>query len=87
MKRKKQILTAVILSGSVGLGANSLFAQGAPGSGPGPTVRSRDKRNQRFRGNRRQVSHKRNQCRDNQVLFLKESTSKRRRQRNGGCYC
>jgi peptidoglycan hydrolase-like protein with peptidoglycan-binding domain len=38
MKRKKQILTAVILSGSVGLGANSLFAQGAPGSGqPGPT--------------------------------------------------
>ena len=39
MKRKKQILTAVILSGSVGLGANSLFAQGAPGSGqPGPTV-------------------------------------------------
>jgi len=38
MKRKKQILTAVILSGSVGVGANSLFAQGAPGSGqPGPT--------------------------------------------------
>src|SRR5215475_2742098 len=37
MKRKKQILTAVILSGSVGLGASSLFAQGAPGSGPGPT--------------------------------------------------
>jgi hypothetical protein len=38
MKRKKQILTAVILSGSVGLGANSLFAQGAPGSSqPGPT--------------------------------------------------
>jgi peptidoglycan hydrolase-like protein with peptidoglycan-binding domain len=38
MKRKKQMLTAVILSGSVGLGANSLFAQGAPGSGqPGPT--------------------------------------------------
>jgi Putative peptidoglycan binding domain len=39
MKRKRQILTAVILSGSVGFGANSLFAQGAPGSGqPGPTV-------------------------------------------------
>jgi hypothetical protein len=39
MKRKKQILTAFILSSSVGLGANSLFAQGAPGSGqPGPTV-------------------------------------------------
>jgi hypothetical protein len=39
MKRKKQILTAFILSGSVGLGANSLFAQGVPGSGqPGPTV-------------------------------------------------
>jgi hypothetical protein len=38
MKRKKQIFTAFILSGSVGLGANSLFAQGAPGSGqPGPT--------------------------------------------------
>lgn len=32
------MLTAFILSGSVGLGANSLFAQGAPGSGqPGPT--------------------------------------------------
>jgi hypothetical protein len=39
MKRGKQILTAFILSGSVGLAANSLFAQGAPGSGqPGPTV-------------------------------------------------
>jgi Putative peptidoglycan binding domain len=39
MKIKKQILTAFILSGSVGLGANSLFAQGAPGSGQsGPTV-------------------------------------------------
>lgn len=36
MKRKKQILTAVILSGSVGLGASSLFAQGVPGSGPQP---------------------------------------------------
>jgi hypothetical protein len=33
MKRKKQILTAVILSGSVGLGAQSIFAQGAPGGG------------------------------------------------------
>jgi putative peptidoglycan binding protein len=42
MKRKKQILTAVILSGSVGLGANSLFAQGAPGSGqPGATPQPR----------------------------------------------
>jgi len=42
MKRKKQILTAVILSGSVGLAANSLFAQGAPGSGqPGPTPQPR----------------------------------------------
>ena len=42
MKRKKQILTAVILSGSVGLAANSLFAQGAPGSGqPGPTPKPR----------------------------------------------
>ena len=39
MKRKKQILTAVILSGSVGLGVNSLFAQGAPGSGPTPQPR------------------------------------------------
>ena len=36
MKRKKQILTAMILSSSVGLGASSLFAQGAPGSGPQP---------------------------------------------------
>jgi peptidoglycan hydrolase-like protein with peptidoglycan-binding domain len=42
MKRKKQILSAVILSGSVGLGVNSLFAQGAPGSGqPGPTPQPR----------------------------------------------
>jgi hypothetical protein len=38
MKRKKQILTAVILSSSVGLGAQSVLAQGAPGSGQvGPT--------------------------------------------------
>ena len=38
MKRKKEILTAVILSGSVGLGAQSIFAQGAPGGGQtGPT--------------------------------------------------
>ena len=42
MKRKKQILSAVILSGSVGLGVNSLFAQGAPGSGqPGPSPQPR----------------------------------------------
>ena len=35
---------------------------------------NRDKRNQLFRGNREgQVSHKRNQCRGSQVLFLKES--------------
>lgn len=39
MKRKKQILTAVILSSSVGLGAQSLFAQSTPrGSQTGPTV-------------------------------------------------
>jgi len=48
VKRRKEILTAVLLSGSVGLGAQSLFAQGVPGgrpSGPsspgqttGPTV-------------------------------------------------
>jgi len=31
MKRKNQILSAVILSGSVGLGAQSIYAQGAPG--------------------------------------------------------
>jgi Putative peptidoglycan binding domain len=42
MKIKKQILSAVILSGSVGLGVNSLFAQGAPGSGqPGPSPQPR----------------------------------------------
>jgi hypothetical protein len=42
MKRKKQILTAVILSGSVGLGAQSIFAQGTPGSGqPGPVPQPR----------------------------------------------
>jgi Putative peptidoglycan binding domain len=33
MKRKKQFLTAVILSGSVGLTAQSVLAQGAPGGG------------------------------------------------------
>lgn len=38
MKRKKQILTAVILSSSVGLGAQSILAQSTPGgSQPGPT--------------------------------------------------
>jgi peptidoglycan hydrolase-like protein with peptidoglycan-binding domain len=36
MKRKKQILTAVILSGSVGLGAQSILAQSAPGGQTGP---------------------------------------------------
>jgi hypothetical protein len=42
MKRKKQILTAVILSGSVGLAAQSVFAQGAPGSAqPGPAPQPR----------------------------------------------
>ena len=30
MKRKKQILTAVFLSSSIGVGANALFAQGVP---------------------------------------------------------
>src|SRR5918996_1456398 len=35
MKRKKQILTAVILSGSVGLGAQSILAQSGPGGGAG----------------------------------------------------
>src|SRR5918996_3033730 len=35
MKRKKQILTAVILSGSVGLGAQSILAQSGPGGGGG----------------------------------------------------
>jgi peptidoglycan hydrolase-like protein with peptidoglycan-binding domain len=39
MKRKKQFLTAVILSGSVGLTAQSVLAQGAPGGGQtGPSV-------------------------------------------------
>jgi hypothetical protein len=44
VKRRKEILTAVLLSGSVGLGAQSLFAQGVPGgrpsgpSSPGQTV-------------------------------------------------
>lgn len=43
MKRKKHILTAVVLSGSVGLGAQSIFAQsgpggGAPGGPSGPSV-------------------------------------------------
>jgi hypothetical protein len=38
MKRKKQILTAVILSGSVGLGAQSILAQDAPGERPGPST-------------------------------------------------
>lgn len=38
MKRRKQILTAVVLSSSVGLGAQSIFAQSTPGSQTGPTV-------------------------------------------------
>jgi hypothetical protein len=39
MKTKKQIITAIVLSGSVGLGASSLFAQGAAGpSQPGSPV-------------------------------------------------
>jgi hypothetical protein len=38
MKRKKQILTAVIISSSVGLGAQSILAQSTPGgSQTGPT--------------------------------------------------
>src|SRR5262245_55659286 len=36
MKRKKQMLTAFILSGSVGLGAQSILAQTAPGGQTGP---------------------------------------------------
>jgi Putative peptidoglycan binding domain len=47
MRRKRQIVTAALLSGSVAFGAQSIFAQGAPGGGPsgpaspgqtGPTV-------------------------------------------------
>ncbi|MEX0804977.1 MAG: peptidoglycan-binding domain-containing protein [Candidatus Binatia bacterium] len=41
MKRKKQILMAVFLSGSVGVSANALFAQGVPGPTvprPGPEI-------------------------------------------------
>jgi hypothetical protein len=39
MKQKKQILSAIFLSGSLGVGAHALFAQGIPGPtvpGPGP---------------------------------------------------
>jgi Putative peptidoglycan binding domain len=39
MNRKKEIVTAVLLSGSIGIGAQSLFAQGMPGGGPsGPST-------------------------------------------------
>lgn len=38
MKRKQQILTAVVLSGSMGLGAQTIFAQTTPGSSPGATT-------------------------------------------------
>jgi hypothetical protein len=41
MKRKKIILTSVLLSGSMGLGAHALFAQTAPGPSepkPGPRL-------------------------------------------------
>ena len=56
MKRKNQILSAVILSGSVGLGAQSIFAQGAPGGGQtGPTTRNRGQHNRLYPGNRRRV--------------------------------
>jgi hypothetical protein len=43
MKKRKEILTAVLLSASVGLGVQSLFAQNSPGSGssmPGSQERS-----------------------------------------------
>src|SRR6266403_5732924 len=33
MKRKREILTAVLLSSSLGLGAQSIWAQGTPGGG------------------------------------------------------
>jgi len=38
MKRKKEILTAVLLSGSLGLGVQSIWAQGAPGGQTGPGI-------------------------------------------------
>lgn len=39
MKRKREILTAVLLSSSLGLGAQSIWAQGAPGGGQsGPRI-------------------------------------------------
>jgi hypothetical protein len=38
MKRKKSILTSVLLSGSIGLGAHTLFAQATPGQRPGPEL-------------------------------------------------
>jgi len=37
MKRKRNILTAALLSASVGLGAQSVLAQTAPGGSAGPT--------------------------------------------------
>jgi hypothetical protein len=37
MKREKQFLTALVLSGSVGLGAQSIFAQNTPGGQIGPS--------------------------------------------------
>jgi hypothetical protein len=43
MKKRNEILTAALLSASVGLGAQSLFAQNSPGSGssmPGSQERS-----------------------------------------------
>ena len=36
MRRKKQILTAVVLSGSVGLASQSILAQGGPGGSTAP---------------------------------------------------
>jgi Putative peptidoglycan binding domain len=39
MKRKREILTAVLLSSSLGLGAQAIWAQGAPGGGQtGPRI-------------------------------------------------
>ena len=36
MKRKKQLVTAALLSASVGFGAQSIFAQTSPGGSMGP---------------------------------------------------
>ena len=73
MKGKKQIVTAIILAGGIGLGTPAVFAQVAPGPDKlDPPSRNHGQRNRLYPGNRRRVFQKRIRCPGNQVRFRKE---------------